>query len=68
MSGPAAVEHPAERSRICEVVLRDLPDWFGIEEATTAHIRDVAALAPGETALTDADVGEVVAAVVAART
>jgi GNAT superfamily N-acetyltransferase len=35
---------PAERSRICEVVLRDLPDWFGIEEATTAYIRDVAEL------------------------
>ncbi|HEU5207337.1 MAG TPA: GNAT family N-acetyltransferase [Gaiellaceae bacterium] len=35
---------PAERSRICEVVLRDLPDWFGIEEATSAYIRDVAEL------------------------
>jgi GNAT superfamily N-acetyltransferase len=38
------VGDPAERSRICEVVLRDLPDWFGIEEATTAYIRDVAGL------------------------
>jgi hypothetical protein len=38
------VEEPAERSRICERVLRDLPDWFGIEEATAAYIRDVAAL------------------------
>ncbi len=38
------VEDPAERSRICERVLRDLPDWFGIEEATAAYIRDVAAL------------------------
>ena len=35
---------PAERSRICAVVLRDLPDWFGIEEATAAYIRDVAEL------------------------
>lgn len=35
---------PAERSRLCEHVLRDLPDWFGIEEATAAYIRDVAAL------------------------
>ena len=38
------VGDPAERSRICEVVLRDLPDWFGIAEATTAYIRDVAEL------------------------
>ena len=35
---------PAERSRICAVVLRDLPGWFGIEEATSAYIRDVAEL------------------------
>ena len=32
------VELPAERSRLCEHVLRDLPDWFGIEEATAAYI------------------------------
>ena len=38
------VELPAERSRLCEQVLRDLPDWFGIEEATAAYIADVAAL------------------------
>ena len=38
------VADPAERSRICEAVLRDLPDWFGIEEATTAYIRGVADL------------------------
>jgi GNAT superfamily N-acetyltransferase len=38
------VELPAERSRLCETVLRDLPDWFGIEEATAAYIRDVAEL------------------------
>lgn len=35
---------PGERSRLCERVLRDLPDWFGIEEATSAYIRDVAEL------------------------
>ena len=35
------VELPAERSRLCEHVLRDLPDWFGIEEATAAYISDV---------------------------
>jgi len=38
------VELPAERSRLCEQVLRDLPEWFGIEEATAAYIRDVAEL------------------------
>jgi GNAT superfamily N-acetyltransferase len=38
------IADPVERSRICAVVLRDLPDWFGIEEATSAYIRDVAEL------------------------
>jgi GNAT superfamily N-acetyltransferase len=33
-----------ERSRLCESILRELPDWFGIEEATAAYIRDVAEL------------------------
>jgi len=34
------IEDGAERSRIAERVLRDLPDWFGIEEATQAYIRE----------------------------
>ena len=38
------VAQPVERSRLCEHVLRDLPDWFGIESATAAYIRDVAEL------------------------
>ena len=38
------VELPAERSRLCERVLRDLPEWFGIEDATASYIRDVADL------------------------
>ena len=38
------VELPDERSRLCEQVLRDLPEWFGIEEATAASIADVAEL------------------------
>jgi GNAT superfamily N-acetyltransferase len=38
------VEDPSERSRLCEHILRDLPEWFGIEEATAAYIRDVAGL------------------------
>jgi GNAT superfamily N-acetyltransferase len=45
---------PDERSRLCEQVLRDLPDWFGIEDATAAYIRDVAdlpTLAVGDDAL-----------------
>src|SRR5262249_41968923 len=47
--GPAVtdvveIEDPAERSRIAEVVLRDLPDWFGIEEATAGYIAAAASL------------------------
>ena len=38
------VEDAQERSRLCESILRDLPDWFGIEEATEAYVRDVAEL------------------------
>ena len=38
------IDEPSERSRVCELVLRDLPEWFGIEEATAAYIRDVADL------------------------
>jgi len=35
---------PAERSRIAETVLRDLPEWFGIEEETVAFIEGAASL------------------------
>jgi coenzyme F420-0:L-glutamate ligase/coenzyme F420-1:gamma-L-glutamate ligase len=38
------IADPAERSRIAEAVLRDLPDWFGIEEATRQYIEDAATL------------------------
>jgi coenzyme F420-0:L-glutamate ligase / coenzyme F420-1:gamma-L-glutamate ligase len=38
------IQDPATRSRIAEVVLRDLPDWFGIEESTRRYIEDAAAL------------------------
>jgi len=38
------VEEPSARSQLCETVLRDLPEWFGIESATAAYIRDVAEL------------------------
>jgi coenzyme F420-0:L-glutamate ligase / coenzyme F420-1:gamma-L-glutamate ligase len=39
-----AIEDPGERSRVAEAVLRDLPEWFGIEESTAAYIEDAAAL------------------------
>jgi coenzyme F420-0:L-glutamate ligase/coenzyme F420-1:gamma-L-glutamate ligase len=38
------IQDPAERARIAETVLRDLPDWFGIEEATRRYIEDAATL------------------------
>src|SRR5207248_4917984 len=38
------ITDPAERSRVAEVVLRDLPEWFGIEEATAAYIEAAATL------------------------
>jgi coenzyme F420-0:L-glutamate ligase/coenzyme F420-1:gamma-L-glutamate ligase len=38
------VENPTERSRVAESVLRALPEWFGIEEATRTYIDDVAQL------------------------
>jgi GNAT superfamily N-acetyltransferase len=40
----AAVVDPVERSRICEEVLRDLPGWFGLEDATARYVREVADL------------------------
>jgi GNAT superfamily N-acetyltransferase len=39
-----SVEDPAARSRLCGSILRSLPDWFGIEEATEGYIREVAVL------------------------
>ncbi len=44
MNRVVEVSDPAERSRIAEVVLRDLPDWFGIEEFTHRYIEDAATL------------------------
>jgi coenzyme F420-0:L-glutamate ligase / coenzyme F420-1:gamma-L-glutamate ligase len=40
----AELVDPAERSRIAEAVLRDLPEWFGIEESTQMYVHDAAAL------------------------
>jgi coenzyme F420-0:L-glutamate ligase / coenzyme F420-1:gamma-L-glutamate ligase len=39
------IDDPAECSRIAEAVLRDLPEWFGLEHATQAYI-DAAATLP----------------------
>ena len=38
------VEDPGERSRIAELVLRELPEWFGIDEATQSYIDAAATL------------------------
>jgi coenzyme F420-0:L-glutamate ligase/coenzyme F420-1:gamma-L-glutamate ligase len=38
------IADPGERSRIADVVLRDLPEWFGIEESTRRYVEEAAAL------------------------
>jgi coenzyme F420-0:L-glutamate ligase / coenzyme F420-1:gamma-L-glutamate ligase len=38
------LEDPAERSRLAEAVLRDLPEWFGLEEPIRAYVEEAAAL------------------------
>jgi coenzyme F420-0:L-glutamate ligase / coenzyme F420-1:gamma-L-glutamate ligase len=44
MTEVVEISDPAERSRVAEAVLRDLPEWFGIEESTRAYIEDAATL------------------------
>lgn len=44
MTQVVEVQDAADRSRIAEAVLRDLPDWFGIEESTRQYIEDAATL------------------------
>ena len=44
MTRVVEIDDPGERSRIAEAVLRDLPDWFGIEEATRDYIESAATL------------------------
>ncbi|HEX5173827.1 MAG TPA: coenzyme F420-0:L-glutamate ligase [Gaiellaceae bacterium] len=44
MTHVVEIEDPAARSRIAEAVLRDLPEWFGIEEATRTYVDDAATL------------------------
>jgi coenzyme F420-0:L-glutamate ligase/coenzyme F420-1:gamma-L-glutamate ligase len=38
------VEEPLERSRLAEAVLRDLPEWFGLDESVRDYVDEVAAL------------------------
>ena len=44
MTHVVEIEDAAERSRVAEAVLRDLPEWFGIEESTAAYVRGAATL------------------------
>ena len=44
MSDVVELEEPAERSRLAEAVLRDLPEWFGLEDSTRAYIEEAATL------------------------
>ena len=44
MTQVVEIQEPAERSRIAEAVLRDLPEWFGIEASTRQYIEDAATL------------------------
>ena len=38
------VADPAERARVCEAILRALPEWFGIEAAIREYAREAATL------------------------
>jgi GNAT superfamily N-acetyltransferase len=38
------IMNPDEKSRICNDILRALPDWFGIEESIIDYVRQVRAL------------------------
>ena len=44
MTQVVEISDPAERSRIAEAVLLDLPEWFGIAESTRRYIEDAATL------------------------
>jgi len=35
---------PAEKRAVCQRILRDLPEWFGIEQAVLDYIEDTAAM------------------------
>ncbi|HJQ73729.1 MAG TPA: coenzyme F420-0:L-glutamate ligase [Gaiellaceae bacterium] len=44
MTRVVEIADPAQRSRLAEAVLRDLPEWFGVEESTRAYIEEAATL------------------------
>jgi coenzyme F420-0:L-glutamate ligase/coenzyme F420-1:gamma-L-glutamate ligase len=44
VSGVVEVHDPAERSRVVEAVLQDLPDWFGFESWNRATAEEAAGL------------------------
>ena len=44
MTQVVEIRDATERSRIADAVLRDLPEWFGIEEWTRRYIEDAATL------------------------
>ena len=44
MNAVVPVEDAADRSRVCETILRALPHWFGIESAVVDYITAVRAL------------------------
>ena len=37
-----SIDDPAEKQAIAREILSDLPDWFGIPEATEQYIREAA--------------------------
>ena len=38
------LDDAAAKSRLCDEVLRALPDWFGLEQSVRDYVRDVAGL------------------------
>ncbi len=38
------IEDAGERSRLCDSILRELPDWFGIEHAIVEYVEETASL------------------------
>lgn len=38
------ITDPSQKRTVCERILRDLPEWFGIEEAIRHYIEDSAAM------------------------
>ena len=55
---PLIIKGPLlEQGAVCEPILRALPDWFGIEEATQQYVRDIETLPTLLAVLDDAVVG-----------